>query len=136
LRLATDATWKCANTELPGWDAVDYDESGWTNALVIGKAGGPPWNKFESLSNVGVYAPQSSGIPGIVRLIYAPEPQTIIVRNLGSKENYRAAIFDPVTGEKTALQAICADENGYWSCSPPPAHDHDWVIALENATVA
>ena len=87
---------------------------------------------FDEQNNDDVYGPQSAGIPDVVRMIYVPQSDSIVVRNLGRHGRYGASWFDPVSGAKTALPPVEADEKGLWTCSPPAGLDHDWVLILES----
>ena len=78
------------------------------------------------------YGPQATGIPGAVRVIYVPESQPIVVRNLDPHTAYAATYFDPVSGTKTALATIHPDDAGLWHCPPPAGISHDWVLILES----
>ena len=131
VKITTDEEWRCATNNPSGWDEIEFDEAGWTNAVVIGQAGDSPWGKLDPLSNDDVYAPQSAGIPGVVRITYVPQPDAIVVRNLVSHGAYAASIFDPVTASTKVIGNIEADAEGLWKCSPPPVLDHDWVLVLE-----
>lgn len=130
LTLKTDATWRCAKAESAGWDAPGFDSSTWVPAKVLGRHGDSPWGSLTGAKDE-VQGPQAAGIPGLVRVIYVPGPQPIAVRNLGSRASYRAAYFDPVSGEKTPLGEIRAGEDGRWICPAPAGQDHDWVLLLE-----
>jgi alpha-L-rhamnosidase len=43
LVVRTDDQWKTAKTAEPGWNAVNFDDSKWASAKVIGPAGMQPW---------------------------------------------------------------------------------------------
>jgi hypothetical protein len=75
--------------------------------------------------------PQSTGIPGVVRLIYVPRAEPVEVRNLDGRAPFAARWFDPVTGVTTPLGEIHGDESGRWTCLPPAGLNHDWVLILE-----
>jgi hypothetical protein len=77
------------------------------------------------------YGPQAAGIPEVVRVIYAPQPEPVVARNLGLHTAYSATCFDPVSGSLTKLGAVQADAAGLWKCQPPAAINHDWVLILE-----
>jgi hypothetical protein len=130
LVLTTDEQWRCATNGALGWNEASFEESGWTNTLAIGKAGDPPWGKLDSLPSDGPFAPQSGGIPGVVRLIYVPQPGSIMVRDLGNHAVYKASVFDPVSGAETPVERIEADNQGHWLCPPPSGQDHDWLLVL------
>jgi len=92
----------------------------------------PEWAAFESpaLDDV-VNGPQSAGIPGVVRVIYAPRAEPVEVRRMGWLAAFQARWFDPVTGTTTSLGEIRCDKNGRWTCPPPAGLDHDWVLILK-----
>jgi hypothetical protein len=41
--LVTDDQWKMSRTEETGWTALDFDDSAWPAATVVGNHGDPPW---------------------------------------------------------------------------------------------
>jgi hypothetical protein len=131
-KLVSDASWRCAQAEAAGWDKAGYDDAGWTNAMHIGRHGDGPWGEIGAGQHNGPYGPQATGIPGVVRLIYVPQSEPVIVRLLGPRAAYTASYFDPITGTKTALGPIKSDETGSWPCNPPTGNGHDWVLILEN----
>ena len=88
------------------------------------------------MSDDEVFGPQSAGIPGVVRMIYVPESEPIVVRQLTRNGAYAATWFDPVNGTKTSPSAVQSDDAGLWKCPPPAGHDHDWVLILEAKTKA
>jgi len=132
LELVSDATWSCATNEVAGWDQADFDDASWAHALAIGKDGAGPWGPIESLGNDDVFGPQSTGIPGVVRVLYVPDHEPIVVNQLGHRAEYAASYFDPVSGAKTPLPTVRADDLGRCKCSPPPGSDHDWILILES----
>jgi hypothetical protein len=136
LAFTSDATWRCATNELAGWDSGGFDDAAWAKAIVIGRHGDSPWGQIDQTNNDDVYGPQSAGIPGVVRIIYVPEGEAIVVRNLEKQATYAATYFDPVSGAKTKLAAIQADDNGLWECPAPRGNNHDWVLILEAKTKA
>ncbi|MBI3853546.1 MAG: DUF4038 domain-containing protein [Verrucomicrobia bacterium] len=91
----------------------------------------PEWAAFTNQSKADLYVPQAAGIPDRVRIIWVPRSEPILVRNLGTRASWKAAHFDPVTGERKELGEVRADETGQWRCEPPTGHDHDWVLILE-----
>ena len=135
LRIESDGEWRWAKSETPGWDAVGFDDRAWVAAKVIGRYGDGPWGELARLSD-GVYGPQAAGIPGVVRVMYVPENEAVVVRNLGASTVYAASYFDPVSGVKTALGEVQADRDGVWRCSPPADSSHDWVVVVEKTAAA
>lgn len=83
----------------------------------------PPEDKF--------LVPYSAGIPGTVRIIYAPTPRPITVHQLESDKRYRASYFDPVTGRRADVGAAQPDAKGSWTVAPPRSAKADWVLVLE-----
>ncbi len=98
--------------------------------LIVGHHGDGPWGRIGQPSDLS-RQPQAAGIPDSVRIIYVPENEAIEVRGLGSQAREMAAYFDPVSGEKTPLGLVQADDRGVWKCPPPLAQAHDWVLVLE-----
>jgi hypothetical protein len=99
-----------------------------------------PWQRFEPHPEWAVAletkddssAPQATGIPGSLRIIYVPEREVIEVHGLEAQSSYAASCFDPVNGEKALLSTVQADSQGSWKCSPPLTRDQDWVLVLRN----
>jgi len=131
-RLRTDAAWFSANVEKSGWEDANFDDGAWAAAQVIGHHGDAPWGPILP-PNEASDEPQATGIPGLVRIIYAPTPQPVEIRGLETATKHNARLFDPVTGTEVALGEIQADANGVWKCPPPASQDHDWVVILESA---
>lgn len=92
----------------------------------------PEWATFVAESELNLEGPQAAGIPGVVRIIYVPRSEPIEVRRLGAQAAYRNQYFDPANGEKKSLGTIRADSAGSWTCPPPDANGHDWVLILES----
>ncbi|NQT37829.1 MAG: HEAT repeat domain-containing protein [Planctomycetes bacterium] len=44
--LPSDATWMVTSSEHSGWHLLDFDDTHWNNARVVGEFGAAPWNKF------------------------------------------------------------------------------------------
>jgi hypothetical protein len=135
LRLNTDETWRCATNNPKDWASLQFDDASWSNALVLGSAGDNPWGKFDPLNNDDVYAPQSAGIPDLVRITYVPEPDSIAVRDLAPYSTHSASIFDPVTGKTSPSASFTTDAEGRWTCPPPSGCDHDWVMVISTPPV-
>jgi hypothetical protein len=129
LRLISDATWRAAKSETNGWRDSAYDAVTWPQAKVIGRYGDGPWGLIGGPSETD--EPHAAGIPGRVRIIWAPRCRPIQVRNLGSGTIWTAVHFDPATGERKNLGEARADAAGQWQCEPPAGPDRDWVLILE-----
>jgi len=74
--------------------------------------------------------PWAAAIADKVRIVYVPAPKGVIVQGLAPNAEYRAAHFDPVTGERKDLGKVRAAADGSWPCAAPETK-HDWVLILE-----
>jgi alpha-L-rhamnosidase len=61
-----DASWKTTNSLRTGWQSLDFNDSSWTNALVLGSYGMSPWG-------TGVTIQSQSGLP-IFRREFVVQP--------------------------------------------------------------
>jgi hypothetical protein len=74
--------------------------------------------------------PYAAGIPGEVRLIYAPANWNLPkLANLETNLAYQGTLFNPSNGKEVALGEIKADAHGKWQPPVPPIV-RDWVIVL------
>nr|MBA3776531.1 DUF4038 domain-containing protein [Betaproteobacteria bacterium] len=129
LRIVSDASWRASKTESAGWDKIDFDDAAWTPAIAMGAYGIVPWGDLTGTTNETPYA---TGIADGVRIVYAPRPEAVEVRDLGVDTAYTAIHFDPVSGKKTPIGEVRSDKNGVWTCSPPNVvKEEDWVVILE-----
>ncbi|WP_160164452.1 DUF4038 domain-containing protein [Pedosphaera parvula] len=131
LTVVSDDTWHSMKSEVAGWDATGFDDRMCERAKVVAKYGDSPWGNLDPLNNDDVFGPQSAGVPGVVRIIYVPDCESIVVKNLGRDAEYAATYFDPVDGTKTQATPVRADNTGSWICPPPGGVAHDWVLILE-----
>lgn len=80
--------------------------------------------------------PFAAGIPGQVRVIFAPFPATrtawegVLVRGIEGNVNYRAYYFDPINGDEFDLGKVTPDQDGNWR-SGTTRIVQDWVLVLE-----
>ncbi len=67
-----DATWKAANVLQTNWQLATYNDSSWTNALVLGSYGISPWGTGVNLQTaLPIFRRQFTVNPGLQRaLIY------------------------------------------------------------------
>ena len=69
-----DATWKTANTLQTGWNSNGFNDSSWTNALVLGSYGISPWGTGVTVDEepaMPIFRRQFTVNPGLQRaLIY------------------------------------------------------------------
>ena len=131
----TDTHWRSSPQQAAGWHEPGLDDSSWSNAIVAAPYGNGPWGRHQQQSLTGVYGPQSTGIPGELRVIYVPEPIGVTVRMLDPQVTYTAAYIDPISGQRQQLPAFRADAQGQWNCPPPAGCDADWVLTVETNTL-
>ncbi len=91
----------------------------------------PEWVAWQAEGDPAL-PPQATGIPGKLRLIWAPDRHPVTVSGLEQNTSYALTRFDPVTGETTTVGTIQADPHGAWTAQPPAAGE-DWVVVLEAA---
>ena len=60
--------------------------------MAVGRYGDAPWGQI-GRPNDESYGPQATGIPGVVRVIYVPEKQPIVVRNLDAARRVCRHVF-------------------------------------------
>jgi hypothetical protein len=84
----------------------------------------PHWSEKDYMQ------PYAAGIPGEVRLVYAPASWNLPkLANLESNVVYQGFLFNASTGKETDLGQIKADDHGKWQPPVPPVV-RDWVIVL------
>jgi hypothetical protein len=131
LRVNTDADWRAASQPANGWNTGEFDDTAWPKAAIAARYGDPPWGDIDHTAEAEVFGPQSTGIPGGVRITYVPDPRAIVERGLDAKARYLPTLLDPATGDTNNLASIQADDHGDWTCPPPAGQGHDWVLTLE-----
>ena len=127
--LGTDSSWRVSRVENKGWQALTFDDSGWSPALVTAAYGAAPWGRpgAEDL----LFAPQACGIGDRLRVIYVLVARPVVVRALRPDATYRLTRFDPVTGRRSNGGTIRTDPKGEWHGSPASTQGHDYVLLLE-----
>jgi hypothetical protein len=128
--IVSDAQTRSSKNEVAGWSTDGFDGDAWPKAMVVGRHGDAPWGKIGSASDAHA-GPQATGIPGVVRIVYAPDSRPIVLRGLGAGTLHTAAYFDPVKGTRTAIGEVRAAADGTWRCPPPKGTDEDWVLVVE-----
>ena len=128
----------------------DYGKIAWDEAMNLagstqvglGKKllGEFEWWKFEPVADGPTWqgrapdaylAPYEFGDEKVI-MVYVPLPREILVRGLISGQKYGGFYFDPVSGEKRAIEEFEVDASGFKKVAPPKT-DHDWVLVLEKA---
>ena len=75
--------------------------------------------------------PFTAGIPGEVRIVFAPTMWNLPkVKHLEKGVTYSAFLFNPATGKEHSLGKVAVDSTGTWQAPTPPVFQ-DWVIVLE-----
>jgi hypothetical protein len=90
----------------------------------------PEWVKPPANGDAA-YASLAVGIPGKLRIVYAPfvwDPP--ILTAFEPHVKYEASYFDPIRGSDIALGAVEPDSNGLW-CPPLPPEIHDWILVVQ-----
>ena len=135
------------------WGHVWTDSLGRRNALAGFASNWPgqaasrryPWQRLEPHPEWAAWAqeasqatarsdfetPYTAGIPGELRITYAPLPRAVKILGLEGGRGYTARYFDPVTGKLSEASTVHADVTGTWTATPPPGTETDWVILLE-----
>ena len=94
----------------------------------------PEWVRYVAKSSDPLKeefnGPQAAGMPNQMRIVYVPEAEPILVKELSRSIAYSATWFDPVDGSKTRLLPITGSDDGSTTLFPPAGVDHDWVIVL------
>jgi hypothetical protein len=116
---------------LPGAEQVGFGKRFLTQYAWQQFQPHPEWAAWAGDAEHDDYGPQSSGIPGDVRVTYAPESRAVVCRGLGIHVAYSGAYFDPVSGGRTEIGPIQSDDAGSWTCPPPAGCDRDWVLVIE-----
>jgi hypothetical protein len=131
MSLVSDDAWRASSSSAPGWDAPAFDDAAWSKAKSVARYGQGPWGNIDAPRNHEFLGPQSTGIPGVVRIIYVPDAAAIEVNRLDKNARYSARFFDPVTGQTKQAPRATSDKDGRWRCPAPAGQDHDWVVILE-----
>lgn len=82
-------------------------------------------------TGTGFEVPYAAGIPGSLRIIYAPLPRPVQIRHLEAGRTFHAFCHDPVTARRTDLGMVRPAADASWTASPPQGTATDWVLILE-----
>jgi Protein of unknown function (DUF4038) len=126
----SDGTWKCSRQGGAGWQERAFDDGGWSPSRVLARFGEGPWGDKVAAGNE-FEEPYTAGIPGELRITYAPLPRPVRVRNLDAGRAYTASCFNPVTGELSEAGPVRTEATGSWTAIPPPGTRTDWVLVLK-----
>lgn len=92
----------------------------------------PEWVEPAAKPEEDPYSPSVCGIPGKLRIVYAPmlwnAPKIV---GIEKGVEYKAYYFDPIKGEDIDLGKVKANENGEWTPEQLPPEVHDWLIVME-----
>jgi hypothetical protein len=90
------------------------------------------WAKEEGTAERSEFqVPYTSGIPGKLRIIYAPLSRPVSVLSLEPASEYVARFFDPVSGAGSLVGPVRPDKARSWTVLPPRGTKTDWVLILE-----
>ena len=99
-----------------------------------------PWNHLEPMPQAIAWADASAAADKIrpyclamgstLRIGYLPQARAVVFSALDAKAEYRAELFNPLTGESSRLPSPKVDDSGGWRFTPP-ADAHDWVVTLD-----
>jgi hypothetical protein len=136
--IVTDSTWrsnKNPDAKSGDWTAIDFNDKHWPAAKEVAAYRSAPWGEFPAEPS---YGPYSTGIPEKVRIIYVPQPRSIRVNRLEPNVEYRAAAFDPQSGNTVELGPAVPDQNSSWIVWSGDIGEKlealdDWVLILERA---
>jgi hypothetical protein len=91
----------------------------------------PDWAAWKKPASDKFLVPYAAGIPRVLRVIYVPTADPIVVRDLESGIRYAGRQFDPVSGKSANLDLPQRGDSGSLTISAPPGWDHDWVVILD-----
>lgn len=127
----SDDTWRALSSAAAGWDTPGFDEANCLRAMKVAQYGQGPWGNLDAPRDDKFLGPQSSGIPGVARVIYVPDARAIEAKQLDKNATYSASLFDPVTAQTESLPEVRGDAEARWICPPPAGQNHDWVVILQ-----
>lgn len=66
--LATDESWRASEMDAAGWLNLDFDDSSWKSASVLGDATVDPWNVAQILERTGAVVQANPKLPATFRV--------------------------------------------------------------------
>lgn len=92
------------------------------------------WKETKAEKRDEFLVPYAAGVPGSIRIIYLPRPESVTIRKLETDKRYTASYFDPVSGKRTEIDPVHPNDRGDWSLPPPKQARNDWVLQLETSS--
>ena len=87
-----------------------------------------------SADHADAMQPYAAGIPGKLRIIYAPlhdaYSSLVAVRGMEQGVNYNVFYVNPSNGTRHDCGLAQVDSEGRWRPTPPPS-TRDWLIVME-----
>jgi hypothetical protein len=77
--------------------------------------------------------PYTAGIPGQLRVTYAPLPRAVTLRGLMPGSRHAASVLDPIKGTRTDAGTVVAAADGTATVKPAPEIQADWVLVVRPA---
>jgi hypothetical protein len=102
--LATDDSWRVAEADAAGWLKLDFDDSSWKLASVLGDATVAPWNVAQILERSGAIVQPNSALPATFRVRAALLPLDALQAALGRPN--REQVVSARDTAPTMLQAL------------------------------
>lgn len=128
-RVATDGLWRSSTEGADGWNVLAFNDTSWSQALVVARYGEGPWGTVAAESNRP--QPFCAGIPGEMRIAYLPVGGAAIVSGLETGRGYSVEWINPSTGHRTPAGEAKGDAGGVWHSATPPAGSDDWLLLLQ-----
>ncbi len=129
MAIDSDASWRASQKEEAGWTEAQHDDRAWPRSISVADYGAGPWGKIAEAADE-FSAPFAAGIPGKVRVVYAPTANALTLHHLERGVAYHASYFDPASGRRTEIGPVTPEANGSWTVAPP-GDEADWVLILE-----
>jgi hypothetical protein len=103
-----------------------------------------PWTRLKPMREAAIWAPdeegsqdpnpltwpEACGVGEELRLTYAVDPKSIVLRKMKARAVYRVSCFDPVTGKRGEAREVAASDMGELPVEAP-GWGHDWVAVVE-----
>ncbi len=101
--VVSDDTWRAAEKVAAGWKAVNYDDSAWARASVLGKLGDKPWTVVNPIRFAGLAPAGGKGRP----LTATP------IENMKIKKDFQVELLYTVpAATQGSWVCLCVDPKG------------------------